>query len=624
MNKNQLLCAFVVLIATFLGGCKEDIDLKNMDKRAEVEMGLAIPIGSMSATIGDFLGNGQVDGIYVGPTGLLYFRDTFDITRTFHDVKLEEKVSTVNKEFYVYDQLSKGDINADGSVKTGKQIMLKFPFSMKLNNINNDVSDERIDSALIDKSRFSSTISTTDWSDFKQEYIDKVEIVLGDEFQRSEGKTILVCSKGDFYFNQNIPIDINQFVLNLMKDTDTKYFSWNDWKNNVKDSCHMEIRFYFTIPASDKVYVTNTTRYNYRLQVQFIDFIAVWGFFKPSSDMRDADTVRIEDEWEKWRDLKKAKLPFDTPNVYLNISSKIAGAMNMHGEYLYVKSLKTNDSVYASFNGQRKRDVFYDGKGVGRDFLPLSSAIGDSINYTPIIFDEASDRGQIDKLFAIRPDIMGYKFYLDFDSLITPQVRVLPNTNITIKADIDAAFQFKKGLEANYVDTIGDVKLSKYSLDSLLADANLLDTVKTSDLQIVLQFENKIPLRIKGRFRFMDENNKEVMYPNSNKPFGIGTTDTIRIPAPNIVYDSQGKAHVGEAKKTVYTIQVNKKHFDTLAKIKNIEYFAELDADETNPAFDKDPDWRVQIRKDDQLKVHIGISTHVDAVFNFNSEGEKK
>ncbi len=623
MKKHLLLLACVAVIATLLSSCKEDLDLKNMDNRAEVEMGIALPIGSMSATIGDFLGNGQVDGIYVGTGGLLYFRDTFDITRTFHNINLEEKVSNVDRNFYVYEQLSAGNMNADGTVKTGKPIMLKFPFSMKLNNINNDVSDERIDSALIDKSRFYSTITTSDWDEFKPEYIDKVEIVLGDEFKR-DSKVVTVCTKGDFAFNSEIPININEFVLDLMKKQDISTMSWTDIKKNVKDSCHLEIRFHFTIPDGDKVHVTTSTKYNYHLRVQFINFIAVWGFFKPSSDMRDADTVRIEDEWKKWRDLKKAKLPFDTPNVYLNIKSKIAGAMNMHGEYLYVKSLQTNDSVYALFNGQRKRDVFYDGKGVGRDFLPLTSAIGDSIEYTRIIFDERTDRGQIDKLFAIRPDIMGYKFYMDFDSLITPQIRVLPNTNITINADIDAAFQFKKGLEASYIDTIGDVKLEKYTLDSLLADVNAIDTVKTSDLHLVMAFENKIPLRIKGHFIFMDENEQVIMDPNNSKrPFGFSDTDTIRIATPSITY-SQGEAHIGDPGKTVYTISVNRRHFDTLARIKNIQLIAELDAEQVDAAASQDPNWRVKIKKDDQLKVRIGVTAKVDAVLNFGSKDEKK
>ncbi len=624
MNRHLKMFAFVALIATFLGSCKEDLDLKNMDTRSEVEMGLAIPIGSMTATIGDFLGHGQVDGIYVGTGGLLYFRDTFDITRTFHNINLEEKVSRVNKHFYVLDQLSGSDMNPDGTVKTGKPIMLKFPFSMKLNNINTDIYDERIDSALIDKSRFFSTITTSDWDEFKPEYIDSVEIVLGDEFHRPEGKRVKVCSKGDFAFNSEIPIDINEFVLNLMKNTNLDKKDWYAYQyGNAKDSCNMEIRFHFTIPAGDKVHVTANTRYNYHLRVQFIDFIAVWGFFRPSSEMRDADTVLIEDEWEKWRDLKKAKLPFDTPNVYMNIESKIAGAMNMHGKYLYVKSLQTNDSIYASFAGKRERDVFYDGKGVGRDYLPLTSAIGDSIKYTTIVFDERDDRGQIDKLFAIRPDILGYQFYIDFDSLITPQIRVLRNSNITVKADIDAAFQFKKGLEASYIDTISDVKLSKYSLDSLASESDFIDTIKTSNLHMVLAFENKIPLRIKGVFRFMDDQNQIIMDPdNPKRPFGVSEKDTILITAPGIAY-SQGEAHIGEPGKTVYTIAVSRKHFDTLTRIKNIEFYAELDAEQMDPAYKNDPNFRVKIKKDDQLKIRVGVSANVDAVFNFTKEDKK-
>ena len=79
MNKKCFLGAILILILGVMNGCKEDIDLKNIDSHAEAELGFAIPMGSISANLGDFLGNGQVDGIYVDENRVLYFRDTFDI-----------------------------------------------------------------------------------------------------------------------------------------------------------------------------------------------------------------------------------------------------------------------------------------------------------------------------------------------------------------------------------------------------------------------------------------------------------------------------------------------------------------------------------------------------------------
>ena len=63
-----------------MGGCKANVDLKNIDKTAELDMGIALPVGSMSATIGDFLADGQVPNIYVDSLnnkGILTFKDTF-------------------------------------------------------------------------------------------------------------------------------------------------------------------------------------------------------------------------------------------------------------------------------------------------------------------------------------------------------------------------------------------------------------------------------------------------------------------------------------------------------------------------------------------------------------------
>jgi hypothetical protein len=45
-------------LTMFWQGCEADVDLNNVDTSVEVDANLATPIGSVKATIGDFVGDG--------------------------------------------------------------------------------------------------------------------------------------------------------------------------------------------------------------------------------------------------------------------------------------------------------------------------------------------------------------------------------------------------------------------------------------------------------------------------------------------------------------------------------------------------------------------------------------
>lgn len=617
MKKHYSLYAVLLVTAALISGCN-DVDLQNIDSKADLDMGLVMPVGSMRATIGDFLGNGQVKGIYVGPNDVLFFEDTFKITREFHDVDLKEKTSDVTEDFNVYKELKRQKkLDDDGNLTgDGKQIKLEFPFALKLKNVNGkeDQRDERIDSALIENAMFTSIVGRTSLP-LPEEWVDRVEIVLGKEFKRNAGKTITVCSN-NFEYDKRIPINVDQFMLNLMKNQHPYYP--DEYLFNVYDSCHLQINFYFTPPVGSKKQIPATARYNYKLEVEFIDFTAIWGYFSPSKNMRDKGILDIEEEWPKWRDLNRARLPFSDPKVDMYVNTKIAGQMVMHGKYLYAKSNALNDSVFATFNeAMTKYD--YDERFEGQPHLELSSRIGDSIRMKTV-FDKQYDKGHIDRLFTIRPDILGYEFYVDFDTQKTPQIRVLPNTDVRVEAVIHAPFLFNQGLEASYKDTISDLDLSEVTIDSLLSGVDMIDSVKASDLKLVLDIQNLIPLQMKGVFRFIDENNKIIMDPKlQSVPLRVAETDTLYIAAPKTT-KSQGQTIIDKDKpgRSVFTIALDREHIDVIHKIKSIQFYAELDAQPLDPYVDED--FRIRLTTGDALKVNIALSAYVDAVLNFDNK----
>lgn len=621
MKRHYFLYALMLATAGWLGGCN-DVDVQNMDTQADLDLGLVMPVGSMRATIGDFLGNGQIKGIYVDQNHLLFFEDTFKIKRKYHDVNLKEKTSSVTKDFNVYKELDRqGKLDADGNLTgDGKQIKLEFPFALKLKNVNTDEDDERIDSAWIENAKFTSIIGRTSLP-LPEEWVDRVEIVLGKEFKRKAGQTIVVCTN-DFKYDKNIPISVDGFIIDLMKNHNPS--SWEGYlKNNVLDSCNLQINFYFTPPVGQKKQISASARYNYRLEVEFIDFTALWGYFKPSKDMRDKGTLVIEEEWPKWKDLSKARLPFSDPVVDMYVNTKIAGQMVMFGDYLYAKSNELNDSVFATFN-EAMTQYSHEERFPGQPHLELSSKIGDSIRMKET-FNKQYDKGHIDRLFTIRPDVLGYQFHVDFDKQKSPQIRVLPNTDVRVEAVVHAPFKFNKGLEASYRDTIQDVDLSSLTIDSLVSGTNIIDSIKASDLKLVLDIQNLIPLRIKGYFRFMDENDNVLMDPKlKTEPFRIAETDTLHIEAPATT-KSQGVTIIDKEKpgRSVYAIALDREHMEVINKIKSIRFYAELDAQPLDP--DVNEEFKIRITSEDPLKVKIALSAYVDAVLNFdNKENNNK
>ena len=125
-----------ICMAMTLVGCKADVDLGNIDTTTKVEANLALPIGSVNATLGDFVGDGTW-GIYVEELDngyALAFKDTFSWVRPFHNVNLSQYISRKTLPMKVYDKLENLPFFIDGKI-TGNDhytIPLEFPLTLHL------------------------------------------------------------------------------------------------------------------------------------------------------------------------------------------------------------------------------------------------------------------------------------------------------------------------------------------------------------------------------------------------------------------------------------------------------------------------------------------------------------
>jgi hypothetical protein len=279
--------------------------------------------------------------------------------------------------------------------------------------------------------------------------------------------------------------------------------TWQEYSNNVVDTCNFEIMMHIVVPSSAGIIqIPSTAAFQYKLDVQFIDYEAIWGMFEPSKDMSGEAVEAIATYWGPWNTLQDLRLPFAEPSVDMLVTTQVAGAMILEGNYLYTEN-EQGEKAYATFDGKSYKDFYLEG-------LSLDSEIGASTTMH-VLFDKDPERGHIDQLFAIRPDKIGYKYSVKFNEQETPQVRITNNTSIKLDAVCNLPMIFNQGVELAYADTIQGIDLSMLNLDSLLNEVEVLDTLEKANAKLVVKIENSIPLQFKGVLTCLDENNNVII-----------------------------------------------------------------------------------------------------------------
>ena len=630
INLMKRICTFLPLIsaiclAMVMFGCKADVDLNNIDTTTSIKANLALPIGSVNATLGDFVGDGTW-GIYVDSLenrGVLTFKDTFIWERPFHDINLSQYISRQTLSMKVYDKLSH-DPYFQGYVmgNDNATILLEFPLVLHLNGINNNEAYERLDSVQIKNASFVSSISTSNLP-LEWEWIDKVTIKMGDVFSRKAGNIVTIYEKGvsePYGYDKEIPINIDEFTMNLMKNDKldpTNRDHTNLYTNdNVVDTCDFLITMYIKIPSSaGLIEIPKNALFNYNLGVQFIDYHAIWGMFKPSKDMQDENEIILSEAWSGYKTLNNLHLPLADPRVDLNITTKIAGALMLHGEYLYVIG-ENGEKVNATFDGSNHLYKTF----TPDEYLSLKSTPGDSVTMH-VLFDKDKSRGQIDKLFTVHPERFGYKYSVDFNSTSqgTPQIRITENTSIRLDAACTVPFIFNEGISLNYADTISGFNLNSITLDSLLANVPIIDTLEETTLKLGLSIENSIPLQFKGVLTCLDSLGSVVMDPNDNtKPFKLTSQDTILIKSPIYEYNKEFATWTSTPDTTAkQIITIEEDMLSTISQIKSIAIDISLDDEALQYAY-KQGYFNVKLTEHQGLRLRIGIGADIKALLNLD------
>lgn len=622
----------LLMAGSMLTGCHSDIDLGNVNTSTAVQMGLMVPIGKATATVGDFVGD--MDNIYIDTVGVntggLVWRNNYRIERSFAKFDLSKYVTTPPPfSLNVYDNLAEKsaipippgtDIPVQGK---GKQDTLHFAIPIKLSGVNSADVAHRIDSAQINKARFTSLITRNnlplDWK-----WIDSVQLILGDRVRRPKGNVMTVYTKeapAVTDYNQHIDTDIDAFTINMMKNDQLR--GKTDWQlylqDNVVDSVTFYVDFLFTIPADTQVVVKSDAKFVYEITLAFINYKAMWGNFTPSDDMAASSEEDLSSAWGELEFLRTSKLPFAEPTVRAHINTELAGAMVISGDSLYTID---NDGKkhWAMFGNStaRQPETFFPGPWEKHALDPYKDSIGAVSDAIWIDFNNTDAGGNIDELFYNMPQRLHYKFNVDFKYDETPQIRVTSNDTILVDAECRLPLIFHQGVHVDYTDTITDVNLSEYSIDSLVASTNSIESVQTSDISLVLIATSTIQLPVKATMRCYNAKGEMLMDPDSaGMPLLLFPQDTILIAPPTFAYIN-GQSVPTAPGKTNIRAELTKKKLNMLPEIKSIIYNAIIDDESMAYIFKDNPNFCSKIRAEEKLTFEIGVTANVDAVFNFS------
>ena len=625
-----LLVMFAVCLS--LIGCRADVDLNNIDTTSEVELGVALPIGSMSVALSDILGANSPEMLYFRNDGVLCLHYDYDRFEDFHAIDFTQYISNAEQTVYLYDSLNaqmerlranypgidlpKGYVC--GLPDKDFSLMIPTTMSMTYEGINDEVSSERIDSAYIIEANFEGYLLRKN-SSTPFEWVDSVVLVLGKEYVAKSGNRQKLYDKseqeGTIGYGMTMPIVLKDFSLDLVKDH-TQPCS----NTNVVNSSSMDVEIYMTVPKkAEKRPIVTDMAVIFGMRIQFIEYTALWGMFESSNKMRDEGSTSMDSIFGNWSTMKDICLPVADPLINIHVTHELAGPLVFNGKYLYVTS-RDGQTHYAEFGDNREHSYKYprDAVEAVRDNVWMEqnpSTIGDSI-VLDIVFNKEAEHGRVDRLFTGTPDVMAWHWYIDFDKTLTEQTRLTPTTKLDMNIDVDVPFIFNEGLYAAYSDTLENINLN---IAGLMDSISLIDSVKQSDLYVQLKIENRLPLDVRMVLCCLDSNGHVIIDDRTGEPLRLTQNDTLFIKAPEYAVGAEGEMIISQPGSLEDAINITKEKLERFDELKALSYTVIVDDKSLHSAFESDENFKIRITDDSRLKLQIGIGAKLGAVFNFTN-----
>lgn len=489
-----------LLLAAFtFHSCKEDIDLANVDPQIQLDMGLALPLGTVETTLDYFLGTSDFgpDVLTYSPLDsmLILHYDT-SVVWDFHNIDLSEYTTWDEQVSYVVDGISNGEIDkTDFDYQEqipfpATQTTLEFLNEVSLENFNVDLDYEEIDSVHMTLASFRLRVDVENF-DLEWSEVSNVRVKFTDPSLRFDDgtmeKILPIEGKG---FGQDITVSLYDFMIIPQKNQETGSFE--------------NIRFFICIDVNTRTekMLSKNSMVKFGCGFDFLDYDVLFGVFEP----KKAAYEHQRDTMSKYFAIDRLdgiNLPFSDPKVDLVVSTSTVG----------LPSRIIIDSIYVE-NGEGERGLLsYDGETTKSYDVPYITSpwVNQTASTDVLHLGKGEEYGNLDHLFQVIPKYFGYSYRIRVDRDLldelkdrhTPFIKANANYQMNLKAELP--LKFYPGVNVTYKDTVQTTMAESLKLDSLLSGVAMLDSLKTGELFLRLVIENNIPFDIKVKLRFLND-----------------------------------------------------------------------------------------------------------------------
>ena len=596
--KHHLIQSLLCVALLGLYSCRADVDIANIDDPSiKLSFGAALPVGEMSIQLGDLLGNVDFgEMVYVREDGVLCFSYSMNDSLGIDEVDMTEYFEPASAKLVVGDLLPDWLPIGEGPLTgNGSPIIMTCPIGISLGGINQTGSSERIDSAVINLAQFHAMISIENMPGMTYDKIERVELILPNEFHRVGGNTINVELEGKGY-NQQIPVNIDNFTLDLVDEAN----------GTNLDTLTLTLRFELALANGETIMIQRSSAFNFNFTVSEFDYAAVFGFFDPSS-LTTNETLNFAFGDMLPEQLVTIKLPFSDPKIDMAVKTGIGAPLGIHIDHLSATDRNNKTNVaYATWDGSKSTDLLFTNLIEAND--PY-----DIVKTNEFHFSSDPAEGHIDNLFTVEPAELefGYNVFINPDA---PQLmRLTKQTKVWFSADMAMPFEFNMGLNLAIQDTLNDVNIDKMSLDSLLSGQDVVKDVEFNTLSLVLTVKNYMPFNMELTLVPLTDNNAQVM-----------EMQPLTIPASDQWDAAAGKLIPSESK---LVINVAEDKLEKLSEIKKFVYTVQLcdrklslDDDLHNVPVEAYP---ISLSEQGGLSMKIAVVADVDAYLSLEFNGKE-
>lgn len=584
-----------LLLAAFtFHSCKEDIDLANVDPQIQLDMGLALPLGTVETTLDYFLGTSDFgpDVLTYSPLDsmLILHYDT-SVVWDFHNIDLSEYTTWDEQVSYVVDGISNGEIDkTDFDYQEqipfpATQTTLEFLNEVSLENFNVDLDYEEIDSVHMTLASFRLRVDVENF-DLEWSEVSNVRVKFTDPSLRFDDgtmeKILPIEGKG---FGQDMTVSLYDFMIIPQKNQETGSFE--------------NIRFFICIDVNTRTekMLSKNSMVKFGCGFDFLDYDVLFGVFEP----KKAAYEHQRDTMSKYFAIDRLdgiNLPFSDPKVDLVVSTSTVG----------LPSRIIIDSIYVE-NGEGERGLLsYDGETTKSYDVPYITSpwVNQTASTDVLHLGKGEEYGNLDHLFQVIPKYFGYSYRIrvDRDLLDELQDRHAPfikaNANYQMNLKAELPLKFYPGVNVSYKDTVQTTMAESLKLDSLLNGVTMLDSLKTGELFLRLVIENNIPFDIKVKLRFLNDYDEVV-------PIGGlydgGQNDSIMFSAMENNVPTQ----------QVVNIDLDEEDVRAFENVTQIIYDFYLGDNTQEAAF----------YASSGFKLHVGLAGKVEAIINLGKENKQ-